>query len=182
MSVPRPPLPVKPVVSLLTRHRELAPRALARLAEFLGPPDLVSPWWPFQHTRYYLPEMGPDLERCLAAFLHLADPECLPDWKLVSHRLEEDLSLGGRRLLNLDVGYLTGERLVLATGKNFRHRLSLGRGIYGEVTLVAEGGGLAPLPWTYPDYAGEPMLSWLNRVRQKYLWQVRQWRRMGSGA
>lgn len=178
MSEPRPPVPVKPVASLLTVRREMAPRALAWLAEYLGPPDMVSPWWPFSHSDYYVPEMGAGLERCLASFLHLADPESLPHWKHVSHRLEQALSLGGRRLLNLDVGYLTGERLVLATGKNFRHRLFLSQGIYGEVTLVAGRGGFVSLPWTYPDYASEPLLSWLNRVRRKYLWQLRQWRQM----
>lgn len=67
---------------------------------------------------------------------------------------------------------------MLATGKNFRHRLSLAHGIYGEVTLLAGRQGLTPLPWTYPDYASEPLLSWLNRVRRHYLWQVRQWRQM----
>lgn len=181
MSEPRPPGPVKPMASLLTVRRELAPRALALLAGYLGPPDMVSPWWPFRHSDYYIPEMGAGLERCLASFLHLADPESLPHWKHVSHRLEQALSLGGRRLLNLDVGYLTGERLVLATGKNFRHRISLARGIYGEVTLVAGRGGFTALPWTYPDYGSEPLLSWLDRVRRKYLWQLRQWRQIASG-
>jgi hypothetical protein len=175
-------VPVKPVASLLTVRRELVPRALARLAEHFGPPDMVSPWWPFPHTDYYVPEMGVGLERCLASFLHLADPEFLPHLKLVAHRLEQALSLGGRRLLNLDVGYLTGERLVLATGKNFRHRLYLSHRIYGEVTLMAARGGFTPLPWTYPDYAGAPLLPWLERVRRKYLWQLRQWRQMVSEA
>lgn len=94
MSEPSPPWPVKPVVSLLTVCRELAPRALARMSEHLGPPDMVSPWWPFQHTDYYVPEMGAGLERCLASFLHLADPEFLSHWKHVTHRLEQTLSLG----------------------------------------------------------------------------------------
>lgn len=178
MSEPRPPVPVKPVGSLLTVRRELVPRALTLLEDDLGPPDMVSPWWPFPHTDYYIPEMGTGLERCLVSFLHLADPEFLPHWKRRCHLLEQALSLEGRRLLNLDVGYLTGERLVLATGKNFRHRLFLSQGIYGEVTLVAGRGGFVSLPWTYPDYASEPLLSWLNRVRQKYLWQLRQWRQM----
>lgn len=176
MSEPKPPVPVKPLVSLLTVRRELASRALALLAEHLGPPDLVSPWWPFPHTDYYVPEMGRGLERCLASFLHLADPAFLPDWKHAALRVEGVLSLAGRRLLNLDVGYLTGERLVLATAKNFRHRLFLRRGIYGEVTLMAGREGWQALPWTYPDYASDPLRSWLLRVRNKYLWQVRQWR------
>lgn len=175
MSEPRPPWPVKPVVSLITVRRDAAWRGLFLLAEYLGPPDMVGPWWPFQHSDYYIPEMGAGLERCLASFLHLANPEFLPDWKHYTNRLERALSLGGRRLVNMDIGYVSRERLVLASGKNYRHRLSLGQGIYGEATLMVEGGRLAPLPWTYPDYAGEPMLGLAERVRQKYLWQLRTW-------
>ncbi len=182
MSRPAPFWPVKPVVSLMTGRRDLAPRVLAQLGAYFGPPDLVGPWWPFQQTDYYASEMGAGLERCLASFLHLANPEFLPEWKQVTNRLEGALSLGGRRLVNLDIGYVAKERLVLATGKNFRHRLALARGIYGEVTLVAGRGGFAALPWTYPDYAGEPLLRVLNAVREKYLWQLQTWRQACSAA
>lgn len=182
MSEPGPPWPVKPVVSLMAVRRDLGPRVLGWLAEYFGPPDLVGPWWPFQQTDYYVPEMGAGLERCLGSFLHLANPEFLPDWKRYTNRLEGALSLGGRRLVNLDIGYVARERLVLATGKNFRHRLSLAQGIYGEVTLAVERGGFAAWPWTYPDYAGETLIRLLNKVRQKYLWQLKGWRQTCSAA
>ena len=45
------------------------------------------------------------------------------------------------------------ERLVLATGKNFPHRIYLDHGIYGDLTLIYGQGGLRTLPWTFPDYA-----------------------------
>ncbi len=176
MSEPSPPWPVKPVVSLIAVRRDAALRALLLLAEYLGPPDLVGPWWDFAHSDYYTSEMGAGLERCLASFLHLANPELLPDWKLYANHLERKLSLAGRRLVNLDLGYISRERLVLATGKNFRHRLSLSQGIYGEATLLVEQGKLAPLPWTYPDYASEPLIGLLEAVRRKYLWQLRMMR------
>jgi hypothetical protein len=182
MSEPGRPWPVKPVVSLIAVRREAASRALALLAAWFGPPDLVGPWLPFQQTDYYTPEMGAGLERCLASFLHLANPELLPDWKLATNRVEHGLSLGGRRLVNVDIGYVTPERLVLATGKNYRHRLALSLGIYGEATLMVEHGRFAPQPWTYPDYAGQEMLGLLEAVRRKYLWQLRMWRKVCSGA
>ncbi len=175
MSQPGPPLPVKPVVSLILARQDLGPAMVERLSRYWGPPDLVGPWWPFTAPNYYTAEMGPGLGRLLVAFLHLSDPAQLPRWKVFTNGIEERLSLGGRRLVNLDPGYLTRERLVLATGKNFSHRLYLGCGIYGDLTLIySQGTGtFQPLAWTYPDYARGPLPELLLQVRKKYLWQLK---------
>ncbi len=173
MSQPGPMLPVKPVVSMLLARPDLRPAVVRRLADRLGPPDLVGPWWPFTFTDYYTPEMGPDLGRLLVSFLHLADPAQLANWKAFTNDIETSLSLGGRRLVNLDPGYVAKERLVLATGKNFSHRLYLGRGIYGDLTLLFGQGTFQPLPWTFPDYTRGPLPELLRKVREKYLWQLK---------
>ncbi len=173
MSQPGPPLPVKPVVSLILARQDLGPAMVERLSRYWGPPDLVGPWWPFTATDYYTPEMGPGLGRLLVAFLHLADPAQLAQWKVFTNGIEERLSLDGRRLVNLDPGYLTRERLVLATGKNFSHRLYLGGGIYGDLTLIYAQGAFQPLAWTFPDYTRGPLPELLLLVRKKYLWQLK---------
>ncbi len=173
MSTPGPPLPVKPVVNLLLAAKELGPAVIQRLTEYFGPPDLVGPWWPFDATAYYTPEMGPELGRRLVAFLHLADPARLADWKVYTNGVEASFRLGGRRLLNLDPGYVARERLVLATGKNYSHRIYLDQGIFGDLTLVYGRGGFQPLPWSYPDYARGELPALLGLVRRKYLWQLK---------
>ncbi|MGA7562328.1 MAG: DUF4416 family protein [Desulfobaccales bacterium] len=168
-----PPPPVKPVVSLILARQDLGPAVVERLSHYWGPPDLVGPWWPFTATGYYTQEMGFGLGRLLVAFLHLADPAQLAQWKIFTNGIEERLSLAGRRLVNLDPGYLSRERLVLATGKNFSHRLYLGSGIYGDLTLIYAQGTFQPLAWTYPDYARGQMPELLLLVRKKYLWQLK---------
>ena len=173
MSQPGPMLPVKPVVSMLLARQDLSPAVVARLSGHFGPPDLVGPWWPFTYTDYYTPEMGPSLGRLLVSFSHLADPAQLADWKVFTNDLEDRFSLGGRRVVNLDPGYVAKERLVLATGKNFSHRLYLEHGIYGDLTLVWGQGACRPLPWTFPDYARGPLAALLRLVRKKYLWQLK---------
>ncbi|MBW1990632.1 MAG: DUF4416 family protein [Deltaproteobacteria bacterium] len=173
MSKPQPSQPVKPVVSLIMARKDLSGPFIRRLAAYFGPPDLVSPWWPFTATEYYHREMGPDLGRRLVAFLHLADPAHLARWKLFTNALEEDFSLGGRRLVNADPGYVAKERLVLATGKNYTHRLYLEQGIYGDLTLIFSKGDFKALPWSYPDYAEGRMPALLMLVRRKYLWQLK---------
>lgn len=173
MSLPSPPLPVKPLVSLIFSQPDLEKAVFQELAGFLGPPDLVSGWLQFDQTQYYCPEMGANLQRRLAFFLHLADPADLCQWKTFSNTLERRLSLAGRRTVNIDPGYLARERLVLATGKNYTHRLYLGQGIYGEVTLVYQKGEWQSLPWTYPDYAGSELKNFFAQARKKYLWQLK---------
>ena len=89
--------------------------------------------------------------------------------KVATNALERD-SAGpdGRRLVNLDPGYLTLERLVLASGKNFTHRVYLGRGIWADLTLIYQGGDWVSLPWTFRDYASAPVQAFLTRVRDGY--------------
>ncbi len=173
MSQPGPMLPVKPVVSLLLARQDLGPAVVAHLSGHFGPPDLVGPWWPFTDTDYYTPEMGAGLGRLLVSFLHLADPAQLANWKLFSNNIERIFSLGGRRTVNLDPGYVAKERLVLATGKNFSHRIYLDHGIYGDLTLIYGQGAFQAQPWTFPDYAGGRLPELLLRVRKKYLWQLK---------
>jgi hypothetical protein len=172
MSELRPPQPVKPIVSLIMARDDLSGPVLCRLADYFGPPDLVGPWWPFTATEYYAREMGPDLGRRLAAFLHVADPAHLARWKLFTREVEEEFSLGDRRLVNLDPGYVAAERVVLATGKNYTHRLYLKQGIYGDLTLIYSQGGFQALPWSYRDYAEGELPALLTLIRRKYLWQL----------
>jgi hypothetical protein len=174
MSTPAWPLAVKPVASLIVAREDLVGPVLRQLTSYLGPLDLVGPLWSFTFTDYYAREMGGGLWRCLASFLHLASPAHLADWKVFTNSLEKRWSLGGRRLVNLDPGYVARERLVLATGKNFSHRIYLGQRIYGDLTLLAGSGGFQALSWSFPDYAGGPLPELLALVRKKYLWQLKE--------
>ena len=173
MSDPKPSQPVKPIVSLIMARADFSGPVLRRLADYLGPPDLVGPWRPFTATKYYDREMGSHLGRRLAAFLHLADPAQLACWKIFANAIEKAFSLGGRRLVNLDPGYVTTERLVLATGKNYTHRLYLEQGVYGDLTLLYSQGAFQALPWSYPDYADGEIPALLALIRRKYLWQLK---------
>ena len=97
--------------------------------------------------------MGSGLKRRIFAFEKLVDPSKLPALKLWSNSIEEDWAVGGKRQVNIDVGYVSLGKLVLASTKNHSHRIYLGEGIYGEGTLRFVGGEFQPWPWTYPDYA-----------------------------
>jgi len=134
-----------------------------------GPIDLASPWMDFDYTDYYTMEMGSPLFRRMTAFERLVPQDSLPDIKIFTNQVESRFSTNGRRRINIDPGFLSHERFVLATGKNFTHRIYLGKGIYADLTLVFSKGVFQDLEWTYPDYRSEAVKNFLYLVRKKYI-------------
>jgi hypothetical protein len=168
MSIPHPPPPAKLVVGLFLAQRDLFALLAAELEAVFGRLDLVSAWMPFDYTTYYAKEMGADLFRRVLAFQSMIDQEQLAEVKLATNAIERAHAMGGRRRANIDPGCLSLERFVLATGKNYSHRIYLGQGIYADLTLIYHQGTFQALPWTYPDYAEPPLRRFLLAVRAKY--------------
>lgn len=148
--------------------RSLEPRVTHDLEQAFGGIDLVGPWMDFDYTDYYAPEMGKPLYRRMLVFKNLIAQSDLARIKLRTNDIEIQYAQGGKRRVNIDPGYLLYERFVLATGKNYSHRIYIGQGIYADLTLVYQKGAYQPLPWTYPDYADAAMGDFLIRVRQKF--------------
>jgi hypothetical protein len=168
MSIPQAPKPAKLVIGLIMKDRSLFESLGVELSAGFGSVDMVSSWMSFDYTSYYEPEMGKPLFRRLLTYKKLIHQDELPGIKLATNRLEESVAQSGRRRVNIDPGYLLYERFVLASGKNFSHRIYIGSGIYADLTLIYQRGGFEKLPWTYPDYADQPMLEFLTRIRRKY--------------
>ena len=173
MSKPTSPAPAKLVIGFFTRDKDILGEAARKLSESFGPPDVISQWLPFEHTDYYTSEMGSPLFRRLMAFRELIQQDTLADVKLFTNDLEGRFSIRGKRLVNIDPGYLLAERFVLATGKNYVHRIYLRAGIYADLTLIYQKGRFHPQDWTYPDYAGDAIRAFLETVRERYLYQVK---------
>lgn len=168
MSKPREPKSAKLVIGLFMKDRALFEPLVAELVSEFGALDLVSPWMPFDYTSYYEQEMGAPLFRRLLAFKSLIEQLDLASVKLTTNRLEDQYTHNGRRRVNIDPGYLSYERFVLASGKNFIHRIYIGQKIYADLTLIYQQGAYQKLPWTYPDYADRPIISFLEQVRARY--------------
>jgi len=182
MSLPKPPQEVKLVMSFLFKREQDFASALSETAQQYGPVDFLSESLPFDFTAYYEPEMGQGLKRRMASFGPLLPPDRLPQVKLWTNTLEAQSrnERQGRRV-NIDPGYLAASKFILATGKDYSHRIYLGEGIYGDLTLIFQKGSFTPLPWTYPDYASGPLISLLNLLRQRYLWQLKNKGSKGQG-
>jgi len=136
-------------------HALEAARATVRAA--WGPPALESPLYPFTDTDYYAEETGPAIRRVFWGWDGMFSPDELASRKRQTNALEADIARTGvspwPRPVNLDPGYLTRAKLVLASAKDFAHRIWIGGGIYAEVTRNWRHGAFVNHPWTFPDYA-----------------------------
>ncbi len=174
MSLLRHPQEVKLIFSVLySREEDFAP-FLSRADTRYGPVDFVSERLAFEFTHYYEPEMGKGLERRIIGFGPLVPPDRLISVKIWTNEQEaQTLNERGGRRINIDPGYLAASKLILATGKDFSHRIYIGEGVWGDLTLMVKKGEFAPLPWTFPDYGSEPLLGILNTLRKRYRWQLK---------
>ena len=176
MAAPVIPDDVYLIVGLLSAWPDLFARAQERLSARFGPVLRESEIVPFDFTDYYSPEMGEDLLRKFLAFERPIPPADLPEIKLWTNDLEKSFA-GSEfpvpRPVNIDPGYVTPAKLVLATTKDYGHRIYLDLGICAEVTLTYTKGAFRPMPWTYPDYRTEAYREFFESVRTDILEQER---------
>ncbi|MBS3736518.1 MAG: DUF4416 family protein [Candidatus Bipolaricaulota bacterium] len=176
MGEPTEPKPVKLFTGLLTSRPEIFSSVEEELRAEFGPADLESELIPFDFTDYYSEEMGEDIKRKFISFEELIDPGDIADIKLNTNEAEEEFSeeldVDLPRPINIDPGYVGQSKMVLATTKNYSHRIYIRSGIYAEVTFQYKDGSFRALQWTYPDYRSEEYLEFFERVRTRYCEQL----------
>ena len=165
------------VAAVFGASADLLARVEARLADHFGPVALRSDVFAFDQTDYYTASMGPNLRKYLIAFRDLVSPDELASTKRWTNALEAEVGSqvvsGVSRPINVDPGYVSAGKFVLATTKDYSHRLYLGRGVYAEVTLHYTKGDFVPWPWTYPDYRTRLCRDFLVHARQGYMKRLR---------
>jgi hypothetical protein len=167
----RAPLPVKLFVGVLTSVPSLLPEIEERLSAIFGIIDAVSDVFPFDQTHYYEEEMGAPIKRRFFSFAALIDPSEIAAIKVKTNGLESEIASaypGKQRPVNLDPGYLEQSKIVLASTKNFFHRILLSGGIYAEVTLHYQDGEWKCFPWTFPDYKSAAYRDFFSSLRGIY--------------
>jgi len=167
------PKPVKLIVAMLSARADGLGAAADRLRQTYGPTDATSEIMPFDFTHYYDEQMGAGLRRQFLTFERLISPAELVAIKRATNRMEADLAAaqpagagGPARPVNLDPGYVAESKLVLASTKDFAHRVYLADGIYAEVTLRYVRGRWVSAEYTFPDYASGGYDGFLSRARE----------------
>jgi hypothetical protein len=171
MGILKPVAPVKLLIGMITGRPVLFGEARPFLTARFGPIDFESPVYSWDHTTYYEQELGSDLKRQFYFFKQSISPDSLPEIKRFTNALERrwlrTTADGDFRQINLDPGYLAPSKMVLATTKDYSHRIYLRDGIYAEVTLVYQGKSFIPLPHTYPDFRSDEYISLFNEARKR---------------
>lgn len=164
-----PPPKALLLIAAFSRYPEALDWTQNWACERFGPVALRSPRFDFTETDYYEALMGDGLIKQFWAFEQLMDPACLADLKNASNQAESayrDVSQFRQpRPLNIDPGYMTLSKLVLASTKNHAHRIYLRDGIFAEITLRYRQRCWQPWEWTYPDYRRPDFAAFFEECR-----------------
>jgi len=169
--------PVKLIAGILAANEKCLPVVIAALAEEFGPIDLQSDIWPLTQTDYYRQQTGPAILRQFVSIEALIEPGELASVKLatneIERRLAESLDLPLPRPVNLDPGIIEPSKLILASTKNFSHRIYIGQKMFAEVTLTYGKSHWKPFDYTFPDYQQQCYHDFFTKVRDKLRLQLR---------
>ena len=176
-------LPVKLIVGILACDEQALKASHVPLVNAYGPADLVSEVYPFDMTDYYVNEAGPNMVRQFLAFENLVDPGRLAAIKHETNRTEQELAKQLQtpfpRPVNLDPGFVEPSKLVLASTKNFAHRIYIGERMYAEVTMSYNKGKWETFPFTFPDFKSGRYNNYLSKVRECVVAQQRALKKQG---
>jgi hypothetical protein len=167
------PKHVKLFCGIISSDEEIKLKALDILKKKLDKIDLTSEVMPFDFSNYYNPEMGNNLKRFWISFEKLIFVSELASIKIFTNSIEDGFAIHNKRKINIDPGYITPANVILATTKDYSHRIYLEKGIYGEVTTIYQKNGYIKLPWSYPDYLSQTAVDFLLKSRTKLMKQLR---------
>lgn len=175
MAAPTQPKPVKYLVAVLWKDEHALLTACTLMQEIWGGIDYQGPDRPFDTTDYYDEEMGQGLQRRIVSFADLLSPEELAGGKLRCNDIEENLRPGpAGRNINLDIGYLDHNKVVLASGKGLGQKIYLSQGIYADLVARYGHGRYQPFEWTFPDFTAGRYDEELKIIRERYLAQSKE--------
>lgn len=159
------------ICAISSRYDAALDWARGGIVQAFGPIALVSDAFDFVETQYYTSTMGTELKKQFVACETLIDPGALAEIKGATNNWESDYAAlkqhPEERPLNMDPGYITPAKLVLASTKDHAHRIYLRDGIYAEVTLSFRQRSWQPMEWTYPDYR--------RADYQRFFTECREW-------
>jgi hypothetical protein len=171
------PKPAKLIIGILAADEECLKAALEAINTNFGKTDFASDLWPFDQTDYYKDQIGPNILRQFVSIEKLIDPAKLAKIKHTTNKLEQKLArqlkLPLPRPVNLDPGLIEPSKLVLATTKNYSHRIYIGHKMFAEVTLIYEKGDWRHFDYTYPDYRQQCYHDFFTKVRTRLLEQLK---------
>ena len=168
MAIPCVAEPVKLFVAVLYAREGALQAALRMMESVWGETDYTGREHPFDSTDYYEPEMGKNLRRRLISFWKPFPPECLGEAKHIANDIESKIAADNGRHVNLDVGYLDLNKIVLASFKGAGQKIYLGNGAWADMIARYRDGRYQPFEWTFPDFRNGRYDTELKAIRDIY--------------
>ena len=166
------------IIGILAADSKCLHAAIETIEDKFGGIDFTSDIWPFDKTDYYKDQTGPNILRQFVSIEKLIHPGILTKIKHRTNKLEQKLaktlSRPVPRPVNLDPGIIEPSKLILATTKNYSHRIYIGKKMYAEVTLLFDKGSWRPFDYTYPDYRQQCYFDFFEKVRNRLLEQLKK--------
>lgn len=154
-------------------------QAIKKLEKKFGSIKLKTEGYNFSYSDYYKKEMGEHLKKELLVFNKMIKRENIVSVKKITDKIEKKLSdkskIENNRTVNIDPGILTLENFLLATNKNFSHRVYIKSGVFLDLTLIyKKHEGFTTLPWTYADFKSDNNILFLNKVRNLFFDKLKE--------
>ncbi len=131
----------------------------------------------FDQTPYYTPEMGEGLYRGVISFEKEIPPETIALEKERSNALELTMAQAAHpeaRRVNIDIGYMDLDKVVLPSYKRGPFKLYAGGGVWLDMLLTYAKGQFHPTAWAFEDFKRNPYQHDLQLIREKF-------KKMGGG-
>ncbi len=168
--------PAKLIVSCFFKEDRWLLHALDHLVNRFGSVERrVGPLY-FTMSDYQRSQAEGEMKKVMLDFRDLVPRESLASLKVRCHEIEmqllrqaQDENVIASRPINLDPSHLFTDKFIVSSSRDKPHRLYLGHGVFGELTLMIRQGHFESLPWTYADYLEPEVLNFLSGARRRYL-------------
>jgi hypothetical protein len=160
------------IVSYIYASVDALAESLSKLERVFGPVQFETMDIPCAAAQKYSEEMGHNLQRRFFSFENPVPRDSLPSLKRSCSKIEpsfaDDVAGTLFRTVNIDPGILTPDNLIMASYREFNHRIYLGDGVFSDIQLIYSLGKFTRLPWTNPDFCHEEAIDFFQRVRATF--------------
>ncbi|UCG62198.1 MAG: DUF4416 family protein [Candidatus Zixiibacteriota bacterium] len=166
------PPPGRLVVSIIYSSMDALADSVKTLEKRFGRVQYETLEIPCAQRDEYKEEMGEELLRRFYSFESPVARDTLPALKAACYKIEPKFSDTVEdyhfRTVNIDPGILTPSTLVMASHKEYNHRVYIRDGVYAEIALIHAHGKFCRLPWTNPDFCADEAIDFFERVRSTF--------------
>lgn len=138
--------------ALMYKDKDILEKTIGELKNNFGDVVSKSSEYDFNFTSYYEKEFGMNLKKMIAIFDKKINKIDLVEIKNKITEIEKRFSVGNKRRINIDPGYVNNKEVVLASFKKKDFKEDLGNNVFAHKVLEFEDGNVNDFFHTFDDY------------------------------